>query len=588
MLPFFAYPLALVALAALPALAAIYLFRHRFRRRTVSSLLLWRFQAQSREGGVKVQRLQLPLLFFLELLALLLLAVAASGPQWKQPHAGRPLIVVLDDSFSMRAVHEDASARDRAHQFLEQLLRQQPPLSTRLVLAGPQPRVAGPLVHTWTELNELLNGWTCHAPFASMDDAITLASELGGETANVLVLTDHPPADPRMPGDRLQWQAYGQPVPNLAMVNASRAAHADQDRCLLEIANYSATPRSARLDVRTGSNTLQTAALELAPRERQRLVFNVPSGTPLLDATLESDALVEDNAIQLLPPVRRRVRVRVALTNAATAELVDRALEVTGLRAAISADPELTLHHSETAPAGTNTWGVRWVISSGADAAAYTGPFVVDGTHPLAEGLGLQGVVWTATTNLAIPQGSVPVILAGNTPLVLAREDALGRRQITLNLNPELSTLHHTPDWPILFWNLLQWRASEQPGLLENNARLGAEVQLLTAGQPVEVTWPDGTTKSFPQTADRLALETPLPGLYSVVMGNSTNAFAVNPLAAEESELADCVTGRWGAWKNEADQRLQLASAAWILGLAALTVMTLHLFLLARGRSAST
>jgi len=80
MLPFFAYPLALVALAALPVLAAIYLFRHRFRRRTVSSLLLWRFRVQTSEGGAKVQRLQLPLLFFLELLALLLLAVSASGP----------------------------------------------------------------------------------------------------------------------------------------------------------------------------------------------------------------------------------------------------------------------------------------------------------------------------------------------------------------------------------------------------------------------------------------------------------------------------------------------------------------------------
>jgi hypothetical protein len=588
MFPFFAYPLALVALAALPVLAGIYLFRHRFRRRTVSSLLLWRFQAQSREGGVKVQRLQLPLLFFLELLALLLLAVAASGPQWKQPHAGRPLIVVLDDSFSMRAVHGNASARDRAHQFLEQLLRQQPPLSTRLVFAGPQPRLAGPLVRTWTELDALLKGWTCHAPFASMDDALTLASELGGEPANILVLTDHPPADHRVSSDRLQWHAYGHPVPNLAIVNASRVAHADQDRCLLEIANYSAAPRSAQLDVRMGSNTLQTATLDLAPHARQRLVFNVPSATPILHAALESDALVEDNAIQLLPPVRRRVRVQMALTNSVTAELVARALEVTGLRAAITADPELVIHHSDAAPAGTNTWSVRWVLPSTDEAAAFTGPFVMDNTHPLAEGLGLQGVVWTASTNFAIPQSAVPVILAGNTPLLLVREDALGRRQITLNLNPELSTLHNTPDWPILFWNLLQWRTSEQPGLLENNARLGAEVQLRTAGQPVAVIWPDGTTKSFPQTADRLALETPLPGQYSVVLANSTNAFVVNPLAAEESELTHCATGRWGAWKDEADQRLQLASAAWILGLAALTIMTAHLVLLARGRSGST
>ena len=65
MIPFLTYPLALIALATLPALAAIYILRNRFRRRQVSSLVLWRFHVQSKAGGSKVHRLQLPLLFFL-------------------------------------------------------------------------------------------------------------------------------------------------------------------------------------------------------------------------------------------------------------------------------------------------------------------------------------------------------------------------------------------------------------------------------------------------------------------------------------------------------------------------------------------
>jgi hypothetical protein len=182
----------------------------------------------------------------------------------------------------------------------------------------------------------------------------------------------------------------------------------------------------------------------------------------------------------------------------------------------------------------------------------------------------------------------VPIVLAGNTPLVLVREDALGRRHVTLNLDPGLSTLQNTPDWPILFWNLLQWRTAEQPGLLETNVRLGAEVVLQTAGQPVTITWPDGNTKSFPQTGDRLALETPLPGRYSVVTGTDTNGFVVNSLAPEESQLEACATGRWGAWKDETEQRLQVASVVWMFGLAALAVMTVHLVLLAPGKRGPT
>jgi hypothetical protein len=51
MIPLLTYPLALIALAAVPALAAIYILRNRFRRRQVSSLLLWRFQVQAKSGG---------------------------------------------------------------------------------------------------------------------------------------------------------------------------------------------------------------------------------------------------------------------------------------------------------------------------------------------------------------------------------------------------------------------------------------------------------------------------------------------------------------------------------------------------------
>src|SRR5580704_5870029 len=123
MIPFLTYPLALMALATVPALAAIYILRNRFRRRQVSSLVLWRFNVQSKSGGAKIHRLQLPLLFFLELLALTLLVVAATGPEWKLPQSARPLIVVLDDSFAMRAMNGDASARDRARDFLEKLFR---------------------------------------------------------------------------------------------------------------------------------------------------------------------------------------------------------------------------------------------------------------------------------------------------------------------------------------------------------------------------------------------------------------------------------------------------------------------------------
>ena len=580
MIPFLTYPLALIALATVPALAAIYILRNRFRRKQVSSLVLWRFHVQSKAGGAKVHRLQLPLLFFLELLALTLLVVAATGPQWKLPQSARPLIVVLDDSFSMRAMNGNVSAQNQAREFLEKLFRRQPPPSTRLILAGTEPRALGSTVKSWREVDELLPQWTCWSPNSAVDSAITLAAELGKQQANILVLTDHKPAEEKISNQRLEWHAFGAPVDNLAIVNASRTVFGNQDRCLLEIANFSSAAHTTKLSVQTGTNAPQGSLVSLGAHESQRLVFNIPSSAPSLRATLEPDALAEDNEVQLLPPIRKRVRVQVALTNELSAALVNRTLEATGLRAAISENPELVIHETDTL-AGSNSWNL--FIPGQSATNAYTGPFVVDNSHPLANGIALDGVVWAGagTTN---PPGEIPVILAGNVPLLSVREDVAGRRHLNLNFNPSFSTLQNTPDWPILFWNILSWRISEMPGLKESNARLGTEVTLKTTGEPVTITQPDGAKTVFPKTGGELALETPMPGIYSVAAGTTTNQFSVNVLAADKSDLSTCTTGQWGKWSEDTERRLEQTSAVWIFGLFALGLLAAHLYLVAMSK----
>src|SRR4051812_23982325 len=158
MLPVFTTPLAFVGLLALPALAAVYLLHNRSRPYPVSSLLLWVDARVTPEGGRRVDRLRPPLAFWLELLALLLLVLAAAGPQvWAAPGA-RPLVVVLDDSFSMRAGGTD-SPRKRAADALLEELRRTPRGSVRLVLAGDRPQVLGDGSRKAAEVEALLAGW---------------------------------------------------------------------------------------------------------------------------------------------------------------------------------------------------------------------------------------------------------------------------------------------------------------------------------------------------------------------------------------------------------------------------------------------
>lgn len=585
-MPFLTYPLALLAAAALPALAAIYILRNRYRRRTVSSLMLWEFAVLSREGGAKVNKLQLPLVFFLELLALALLVTAATGPRWQLPAHARPLVVILDDSASMLASGNATgtdSPRAKAVAALDDLLKSRKFLSIRLVLAGPKPRVLGSAVTTAPEVRELLAQWTCQAPDAALDATVALANDLGGPQSQLLVLTDHASSGSEFTGNRIQWWAFGATQPNLAFVNATRTTHGESDRVLLEVANYSASASaSAAYRITSGSNLLRSATLTLEPRARQRLILNLPAGTPAIEATLAADALAADNRVTLLPAVRKRIRVQNSLEDAALRSQVDKALEATGLRSSLTAAPEIILHNARATPAGTNAWGLRVLTETNA-ATPHTGPFIVDTAHPLARGLALDGVVWTAAAP-GTNQFGLPIVTAGNTPLLSATEDALGRQQITLHLLPDRSTLTATPNWPILFWNLLTWRARETPGLVESNFRLGSEVAVRALTNFAQLKLPNGTTRPLTKSAEEFVLEPETTGLHTVTAGASTWQFTVNLLAPEESDLANAKTGKWGEWERPEETRREYSSVLWLFVLGALVVMVTHLFLVTHSK----
>ena len=156
-MPILGVPLALIGLAALPALTAIYWLRTRFRRQEVSSLFLWSLIAQAHGGGRRATRLQTPLLWLLELLALLLLALAAAGPRIPRADRAVPVMVVLDDSFSMTATHRDGrSARQAGVDAIKKELGALGPFAARFVVAGPQPALVGGAVSRVADIDKAI------------------------------------------------------------------------------------------------------------------------------------------------------------------------------------------------------------------------------------------------------------------------------------------------------------------------------------------------------------------------------------------------------------------------------------------------
>jgi hypothetical protein len=591
MLPLFTTPLAFWGLLALPVLVGIYWLRTRHRRYPVSSLMLWLDPQESPQGGLRIDRLRTPLLFFLELLALTLLVLAAADPHLPLRERVRPLIVVLDDSFSMQAGGE-LSPRNRAVQALAEELKRRPRPWVRFLLAGDGTQALGETAHTTPEALDWLRDWRGGAATSRLEEALSFAGELGGELPLLLVLTDREPPTELHTG-RVQWWAFGQPRSNVAIVNAVRTPHEAGERCLLEIANFSESAEETTLILETGEppKEWQRSALHLGPGQTQRIILTLPEKTPVLRARINEDDLAIDNHVSLLPFASRPVRTMVRIKDETLHERIDKALQATRHVERVESEAEIVFTDSADRLKET---GDAWVVLllSERDAVPYVGPFVLDRNHPLTEGLSLQEVVWGAGKGQEVP-GS-PVILAGNVPLATDQERrgagaAASRHELRLRLRPDLSTLPDAPGWPILIWNLLQWRAADKPGLHRVNHRLGEQVALTfaTPRPTVAVVRPDGVRQTASVQDRRLTVRPDEIGIWSVEAEEEAASFAVNALAATESDLTGCVSGRWGDWLDETSLRLEYQSIAWILLLLVAAIATLHLFLVARGRGRS-
>lgn len=117
-------PGALWVLFLVPLLILMYILKQRFEEREVSSLYLWNQVLMDSEATTPFQKFRNNLLFFLQLLAILLFIFALTNPfiWWKDKNYEN-LVMVIDTTGSMSALSEDGEKNiDKAKKKAEELI----------------------------------------------------------------------------------------------------------------------------------------------------------------------------------------------------------------------------------------------------------------------------------------------------------------------------------------------------------------------------------------------------------------------------------------------------------------------------------
>lgn len=542
---------ALSALAAIPALVAIYLFQRRFRTRDVSSLLLWNAIRQTSAGGRTREPLRLPLAFWLEVLAIALLALAAAGPILPRWSRTRPLVIVLDDSLSMSAGGDD-SPRKRALEFVRDSASRTAHNPVHLVFAGATPQLAG-----GESLDEQLRGWTCSAPTSDLDAAIGFATQVGGPSALVLVVTDHAP-DATLEKGVLTWRAFGAPRANVGFATAGRSSGM-RERVLLEVASYTKSAQTRTLTLSNG----RAMNLVLGPGERKRLQFDV--GTAPFEARLSPDDASFDDRVVLLEEKRPPVRVALRIANPDLRQDVEQAFRASGRAALTDVRPELVVTDGAAPHDG---WAV--LLRTAKAKSAVTGPYLLDRAHPLLRGLSFEGLVWGVPPDVKL-QPADALVLVGNEVL-LADEEVPNGHHLRLRLDPTISNVQRAPLWPAFWWNVLDWRGAQTPGPRAANVILGNDARVRVAAPLATVTSPDGTRRDVQAVDGDVVVNADRVGVWKV----DAFSFAANALVPRESDLTHAAAGTFGGWSEASLLSSGYQDVAWLALLLALAVLVGH------------
>lgn len=574
----------LVYLLSVPALIYIYYFSLKKKRVEISSIIPWR---RLREHVVRSSLFRADLLFYCQLVLLLLLAAAACRPYWQRSakeEPGRHVVIVLDRSASMQAMEGRRSrfelARDRALKLVRRLRGND---RVTLITAGVRPEVRASATMDHARVEALIGGLGPSDVPDRMAPALQIALGLvrEGERAKrknplagdalLHVFTDRTAESLGVGnlarGSPVELERVGSPKANAALT--SIAVYKDlfspqqQVSAYVTVENLSAKPFAGLLKGAVQGKTVAARSVTLEPGAALTTKVGEQFPEGVLEIALEPpDALPLDNRGYALLAGRKTVRIVLFTREPRCAAQ---------FREIASAIPHLTLDVlSPDAYGSTDMASYQAAIFHGCEPMVepVTNMLIIfpsprsriinvkqelvpgvsfldwDEDHPLGENLrGLQNVPLAGARLLEVPSWARTVVRSattgGDMPLVLCGEYR-GRRTVITSFDMcdiELTKSNAMPAL-LLLLNALRWLAADERDGIKTGE---AYTALLPAGGGYTVISPLGREERLNVTGNEALVydDTDQAGQYLVSGGAVRKRFVANLCSRAESDLRE-------------------------------------------------
>lgn len=533
-------------------LFVLYLLKMRRKPFVVPATFLWPAQTEEIRANAFFQRPRLNILFWLQLLALLMVIGALAGPQFlTRSLTGRVTMVVVDGSASMGAndvtPNRFQAAKDLARQAISEVKSGD---RIGVIFAGAQTQVVFPLTEEPGRHRAKLDGLEAEDVAGNMAEALRLAAATVSayDGARILVISDgafRPVEDFALSKGEVVFRSVGRSSKNLG-VSALGAATTGRGReVYCAVRNYGLDAGSANLTLTVDGRILDSRKIDVKGGGTWGATFLVPQNAQLCRAEIESnDALVSDN-----------VRV-AAISDQSTLRVLLVGPGDYFLERALSLDPRVALERAsrlpETERAGTASPGkYDLVFFSGSDAApvkargslefvrapgagAITRPaFLASSGHPAVRDIEFGNVYIERARKLALSGGAKAIVEAREGPLIVARETP-GKRQLQVAFELAKSDWPLHPGFPIFIGQALTYLAGESR----------QDVVALAAGKPFTVPLASGEEFRAPegvrwsqQPGYAIVRGLPRVGEYALQVGNKRSRYFANLEDPDEPKI---------------------------------------------------
>ncbi|HEX8551844.1 MAG TPA: BatA and WFA domain-containing protein [Abditibacteriaceae bacterium] len=544
------------------AIVVLYLLRLKRKERMVSSTLLWQESLRDVQANAPWQKLRQSLLMWLQILVVILAALALARPAisvWTA--GGQTIVIVMDASASMAATDVAPSRFGQAQREAARLVGA---LSggdeAAVISAGSSTRVLAPLTRDKNALQRAINNAKPLDTSANLGEAIALASSLlrDRKPSQITVLSDGAsPVETAEKATNVQFVKIGLRSDNVAITAMdARRGYADGARAQVFVTarNFSNRAREVNLELSRDGELFAVRPLAVPANSARSELFEGAFASGLFTARLDvKDDLASDNTTY-------------ASLEAATKSTVLLISEGNVfLEKALSLDKNVEL--VRVAPGESLPQGRFDVVVSDGDAGKVlpdtnlllfntiptsapvekangllATPGVADWnrTHPVTRNASWADLRVAESLNARTKPWAQAIVEAERAPLVVAGERG-GRRVVWCGFDVRASDLPLRVTFPIFITNALRWLGSSRGAARESaTQRTGEAVSLaLPAGTgEAEVSAPDGSKRRVRVDGTTAMYDgATQAGLYRVAAGKYSSAFGVSLLNATESDL---------------------------------------------------